>query len=144
MSYSLDANILVFASNTASPHYSKATAFLGGCARDPDILCLGWPTVMAYLRLTTHPTIFRQPLTPEEAMKNVNEIISLPHVRMLSEDDKFWDAYQEVTRGQAVRGNMVPDAHLAALLRRHGVDTLYTADADFRRFSFLRVKNPLL
>ena len=47
------------------------------------------------------------------------------------------------TAGGAVRGNLVPDAHLAGLLRQHGVGTLYTADADFRRFDFLRVRNPI-
>jgi predicted nucleic acid-binding protein len=41
-----------------------------------------------------------------------------------------------------VRGNLVPDAHLAALLRQHGVSTLFTRDADFRKFGFLQVKDP--
>jgi predicted nucleic acid-binding protein len=41
-----------------------------------------------------------------------------------------------------VRGNLVPDAHLAALLRQHGVTTLYTNDVDFRKFTFLTVVNP--
>ena len=41
------------------------------------------------------------------------------------------------------RGNLVPDTHLAALLRQHGVATLYTRDRDFRRFDFLSVIDPL-
>jgi predicted nucleic acid-binding protein len=42
-----------------------------------------------------------------------------------------------------VRGNLVPDAHLAALLLQHGVKTLYTKDTDFRKFDFLNVRDPL-
>jgi hypothetical protein len=37
----------------------------------------------------------------------------------------------------------VPDAHLAALLRQHGVKKLYTHDRDFLKFSFLDVRDPL-
>jgi predicted nucleic acid-binding protein len=43
-----------------------------------------------------------------------------------------------------VRGNLVPDAHLAALLRQHGVRRLYTADTDFHRFPFLEVSDPFV
>ena len=50
--------------------------------------------------------------------------------------------YREVTDGLAVRGNLVTDAHLATLLRQHGVRRLYSADADFRRFAFLDVRDP--
>ena len=41
-----------------------------------------------------------------------------------------------------MRGNLVPDAHLAALLKQHGVRTLFTRDADFRKFRFLDVRDP--
>ena len=43
----------------------------------------------------------------------------------------------------SVRGNAVPDAHVATLLRQHGVNRVYSTDADFRKFSFLEVINPL-
>jgi predicted nucleic acid-binding protein len=62
---------------------------------------------------------------------------------LVDADDGFLDVYREVTHGMAARGNLVPDAHVAALLRQHGVTVLYTADADFRRFDFLDVRNPL-
>ena len=41
-----------------------------------------------------------------------------------------------------MRGNDVPDAHLAALLRQHDVPTLYTNDRDFLKYSSLKVRNP--
>jgi hypothetical protein len=97
---------------------------------------------MSYLRIATHPGIFTRPLTPDEAMRNVDALLRLPHVRMLTEDEGFWDVYRSVTRPLAVRGNLVPDAHLAALLRQHHVRVLYSSDIDFRRFDFLEVHNP--
>lgn len=63
-------------------------------------------------------------------------------MRVLSEDDGFLVMYREVTSRFPVRGNLVPDAHLAALLFQHGVRKIYTADSDFNKFEFLEVKNP--
>jgi len=142
MSYALDVNVLLFASDSSSPQHARATEFLGKCAASPETLCLAWPTVMGHLRMATHPAIFAAPLSPAEAMRNVDAPLGLPHVRVLGELDGFWDLYRDVTKGLAPRGNLVPDAHLAALLRQHGVVRLYTSDRDFRKFGFLDVRDP--
>lgn len=142
MSYSLDVNVLLYASDAASPRHDKARAFLEACARGPETLYLAWPTITAYLRIATHPRIFGRPLSPKVAERNVDALLSRPHVRTLSEAEGFWELYREVSAGQLVRGKLVPDAHLAALLRQHGVKTLYTSDVDFRRFDFLDVQDP--
>ncbi len=63
-------------------------------------------------------------------------------MRLLAEETGFLEVYREVTGGFPVRGNLVPDAHLAALLKQHGVRTLHTRDADFRKFPFLEVRDP--
>jgi toxin-antitoxin system PIN domain toxin len=97
---------------------------------------------MAYLRIATHPSIFREPLTPDEATANIDAILRLPHVRVLGQDEGFWDVYQRVAGRVILRGNLVPDAHLAAILLQHDVRTVYTNDSDFRKFDFLRVRDP--
>ena len=56
----------------------------------------------------------------------------------------FWGTDRRVAAALPLRGNAVPDAHVAALLRQHGVSTLYTNDTDFKRFDFLRVVNPFI
>ena len=99
---------------------------------------------MGYLRISTHPSIFRAPLAPEQANENIEGLLSLHHVRLIREEEGFWEIYREVTREVVARGNMVPDSHLAALLKQHDVRTLYTADTDFRKFTFLDVRNPLM
>jgi hypothetical protein len=142
VSAALDVNTLLYASDAGSPFHERARVFLAERAASRDVLCVAWPTVMGYLRMATHPGIFVHPLTPAEAMRNVDALVGLPHVRVLAEDEGFWQVYQDVVRGWPARGNRVPDAHLAALLRQHGVGTLYTNDADFRRFDFLRIVNP--
>jgi hypothetical protein len=142
MSYSLDVNVLLYASDQSSDRHDRARGFVESCARGPEILCLAWPTLMSYLRIATHPRIFAAPLSPGEALANVSALLGLPHVRAVSELDGFVDAYKRVTGDVPVRGNLVPDAHVAAILLQHGVRTLYSNDRDFRKFQSLDVRDP--
>jgi hypothetical protein len=142
LSYAVDVNVLLYASDESSPLSRRARSFLEDCAAGPEVFCLGWPTLVSYLRLATHPAIFADPLSPEQAEHNIESLLGLPHARILSEQEGFWEVYREVTRGLAVRGNDVPDAHLSALLRQHDVPTLYTNDRDFLKYESLNVRNP--
>jgi len=142
LSYALDVNVLLFASDEKSPLHEAATAFLSHCAEGPEPLCLPWPVVMGYLRISTHPRVFRKPLSWTRASGNVEQLLDLPHVRVLSEGVGYWETLRKVTHGQAIRGNLVADAHLAALLHQHDVRVLFTSDRDFRRFDFLDVRDP--
>jgi toxin-antitoxin system PIN domain toxin len=144
VSFGIDVNLLLYASDQSSPQHARATAFLQRCAQEGQVFCLAWLTLMSYLRMATHPSIFGRPLTPDEAMRNVEALMALPHCRVISERDGFWGVYRDVTRSVPARGNLVPDAHLAAVLRQNGVARLYTNDRDFRKFTFLDVRDPLV
>jgi uncharacterized protein len=143
LSYSVDANLLLYASDRTSSRYPAASRFLQARRSDREPFCVAWPTLMSYLRIATHPRIFAEPLSPSEALGNVVVLLGLRQVRALSEQEGFLDVYREVAGSFPVRGNFVPDAHLAAILRQHGVRTLYTSDVDFRRFDFLEIRDPL-
>ena len=142
MSYSVDVNVLLYATDTSSPKHPEAIRFLKQRASDPDLFCIAWSTLIAFLRISTHPRIFARPLSPDNALGNIESLLSLPRVRMLSEEEGFLEIYRTVTAHVPVRGNLVPDAHLAALLRQHGVGRLYTVDRDFGKFDFLEVTDP--
>lgn len=143
MSFALDVNILLYASDSQSRLHGKARSFVESCILQEELFCLCWPTVMSYLRISTHPSVFGRPLTPEEAMTNIDTLLDLPHSRFLAEAEGFWKIYRDVTTQVPTRGNLVPDTHVAALLRQHGVKTLYTHDRDFLKFTFLDVRDPL-
>lgn len=142
MSATIDANVLLYASDTASRFHRQARAFLERVARGPDLLYLFWPTVMSYLRIATHPAVFDRPLRPDEAMANVEALLSLPHVQSPGEGDRFWTRFLEVAGEAGARGNLIPDAHVVALMRENGVRTIWTHDRDFRRFPGIRVRDP--
>ena len=96
---------------------------------------------MGYLRLVTHSGIMSAPMSPTDALANIDSLLSLPHVRSPGEEDGFWQVFR-ATAGRQPRGNDIPDAHLAALMRQHGVGVIYTRDRDFRRFPGIRVEDP--
>ncbi len=75
-------------------------------------------------------------------MRNLAALLALPHVRAVAEMEGFLDAYRHVAGTTVLRGNLVPDAPLAAILFQHGIRTLYTCDRDFRKFESLDVRDP--
>ena len=143
MSFGIDVNILLYASDQGCPQHARSVDFLQSCAAGGQVFCLAWLTLMSYLRMATHPRIFSQPLSHADAVSNVEALMALPHCRVIGEQEGFWNVYLEVTGDVPTRGNLVPDAHLAAVLRQNGIATLYTHDRDFRKFAFLDVRDPL-
>lgn len=141
MSLSIDANILVYADNDEDPVHEMARDLLGRLAAGPDLLYLFWPTIQAYLRISTSSRVLRSPITPADAVANIDGLLALPHVIAPGEKPTFWRTYIE-SGGATVRANAVPDLHLATLMRENGVRILYTRDRGFRRFDFLDVRDP--
>lgn len=142
MSFTFDANVLLYASDESSAFHSRARAFLEQISEGEELAYFFWPTAMAYMRIATHPAIFERPLTPEHALWNVEEILALPHVRTAGEQDRFWSVYRRVAADGDVRGNLVSDAHLVALMTENGVRTIWTHDRDFRRFASIDARDP--
>jgi hypothetical protein len=141
MSVTVDANILVYASNQSDPVHPQAIHLLQRLAAGPDILYLFWPVVLGYLRIVTHAAILPKPLSAREAAANADTLIRRPHVRAPGEADGFWDLFRTTSRDQA-RGNDVPDAHLVTLMRQHGVRRIYSRDIGLRRYADIEVVDP--
>jgi hypothetical protein len=142
VSVTVDANVLLYASDESSPFAPVASELLRDLARGPEIVYVFWPVAMSYLRIATHHAIFRQPLTPAEALANIEALLGLSHVRSPGEADRFWDLFRRSSDEAGVRGNLVPDAHLVALMRENDVGAIWTHDRDFRRFDGIEVRDP--
>ena len=142
MSLTIDANILLYASDRSSPRHAAARQLLQTVAAGPGLAYLFWPTIMAYLRIATHPAIFERPLPAGDAIANVEALLSRPHVRAPGEQPEFWRRYTSVAADAAPTGNLVPDAHLVALMVENDVRTVWTHDRDFRRFRGIQVRDP--
>jgi toxin-antitoxin system PIN domain toxin len=141
MSATVDANVLVYASNEADPVHPAARALVEQLAAGPELVYLFWPALIGYIRIVTHPAILPRPLPPSDAIANVTALLTRKHVRAPGEAEGFWDIFK-AGPVKRLRGNAVPDGHLAGLMRQNGVTTIYTRDRDFRRFEGIRVEDP--
>lgn len=142
MSIALDTNVLIYASDGSSPHHKKAGAFLATLMEGSELVYIFWPVIMGYLRIATHPSIFANPLSPTEAATNISNLLARPNIRTDGEGPAFWATYQATTKYVKPRGNLVPDSHIAALMRHYDVTTIWTNDTDFKKFDGIKAKNP--
>ena len=141
MSVTLDANVLVYASNEAEAVHKDARELVIRLAAGPELVYLFWPVLLGYLRIVTHPAILPRPLNPREAIANVESLLDRPHVRTAGEAEGFWKLFRATGQDRA-RGNEVPDAHLSTLIRQNGVRVIYTRDRGFRRFPDIDAVDP--
>ena len=142
MSVALDTNILLYAVNSAAQEHGRARSFLEELVASQELIYLPWPVLFSFMRIATHPGVFPRPLSYAAVRERIGELLALENVRVLGEEEGFWGIFTEVSDNVRPTGNLLPDAHIAAILRQNGVRTLYTNDADFRRFAFLRVLSP--
>ena len=142
MSYTLDANVLLHASDESSPVHARARDMVQRLADGPEIAYLFWPTILAYLRIATHPAVFAHPLSIVEAVGNVEQLLARSHVRTTGESEAFWRSFRDVADDAVPSGNLVPDAHLVALMLENDVRTIWTRDRDFRRFARIEIRDP--
>ena len=141
MSSTVDTNVLVYASNADDPRHEPALGLVRRLAAGPELVYLFWPVLLGYLRIVTHAAILPTPLAPSIAIANVEALLDRPHVRAPGELDGFWPIFRSVADDRP-RGNDVPDAHLVALMRQHGVRVIHSHDRDFRRFDGIDVRDP--
>jgi len=135
----VDTNILVYAHQPRMPRHDDALRRLRDLAEGSVPFALPWPCAYEFLRVVTHRRVFDRPSTPEQAWAFVRNVLDSPAAVLLSETDRHLEVLGRVLQDAQVSGNLVHDAHIAALLLEHGVQDFLTADADFHRFRGLRV-----
>jgi len=137
-----DVNLLIYAVDTASPDHSAARQWLEKQLSGPGTLAFSWLTLLAFVRLTTRARVFEMPYSMAEAFQFVDSWLALPSTVIIHPGDRHHVVLREMLEAVGTAGNLVPDAHLAALAIEHGA-ILATADRDFGRFPRVRVFNPL-
>jgi len=137
-----DLNLLLYAYDSESPFHSKAVAWWAECLSGTEPVCLAPVVVFGFVRLGTNGRVFRRPLTPTEAAKQVTAWQAQPVVRILEPRADHIARVLQLLEEVGAAGNLVTDAQLAVLALDYGA-VLHTADADFLRFERLRWFNPI-
>jgi uncharacterized protein len=138
----LDANLMIYAYDSSSPHHERARSWLENALGGPEPVRLSWSTIRAFLRVTTNARLLETPLAMADAVAIVDDWLAQPSVGVLEPGSQHWRILKHLLSAAQVRGPLVTDTHLAALAIEHGA-TLETTDRDFTRFPGLRFENPL-
>ena len=138
----VDANLLLYAEDSLSEHHKAAKDWWDTQLSGSDPVGLCWPVINAFIRIATNPRLHQRPLTLKESSERVQSWLDQPCVRVIQPTDQHWTLFQQMLRGGNAVGNLVSDAHLAALAVEHNC-VLYSTDADFSRFKGLKWKNPV-
>jgi hypothetical protein len=138
----VDTNILVYAHIVSSRHHATAHRILQDLCASPFPWALPWPCVYEFLRVVTHPRVYHPPSPSEVALADLRRILDSPSLQLLNETPRHAELMDGLIRETGVSGNLIHDAHIAALCLEHGVQELITGDRDFSRFARLKTMNP--
>ena len=138
----VDTNVLVYAEIRNSRFHERARAVLAECAEGAAAWAIPWPCVYEFLRVVTHPKVYHPPVPAEVALADLRSLLASPSLILLSETPRHGDVMDSVVRSAGVTGNLIHDAHIAALCVEHGVTELITGDRDFHRFRELTIVDP--
>lgn len=137
----VDANLLLYAVDSSSPHHRTASRWIEEILSGPQRVGLPWQTIGAFLRIATHPRVTTHPLDSATAWSFVRDWLAQPQVWIPPAGERTAEILGELL-AQGLTGNLVPDAQLAALAMEHGV-AVASNDSDFARFPTCRWFNPL-
>lgn len=138
----IDTNILVYSRREEAPHHAEALTLVRELATGADSWAIPWPCVLEYLRVVTHPRVFSNPTPLEAALEDLDSLLDSPSLVLLGEGPAHRGHLRRTMEDGRAAGNLVYDAHIAALAIEHGVSELLTHDRDFARFPGLRIRDP--
>ena len=138
----VDVNLLVYAHATTAPLHNAARTWLNSRLAGPARVGLPWHSLAGFLRIITNARMVSRPVPAIEAWSHVEALLDSPSAWIPQPGDRHRELFGQLLREAGMGGNLVPDAHLAAIAIEHGL-TLCSTDGDFARFRDLRWQNPL-
>jgi toxin-antitoxin system PIN domain toxin len=138
----IDTNVLIYAEIISSQYHLQARQVLTELAEGAAPWALPWPCIYEFLRVVTHPRVFHPPVPLEVALTDLRAITDSPSLLLLCETERHVELMTSIAKEAGVTGNLIHDAHIAALCIEHGVTELISADRDFLRFKPLKIINP--
>ena len=139
--YLVDANVLLYAINSGSPQHSRARAWLDGALNGSESVGFPWAVLLAFLRLSTSRAVFERPLTADQAVTVVRTWLGSQNAITVEPASRHLESMAALVAAAGTAGNLVSDAHLAALAIDEDA-VLVSFDTDFARFAGLHWQQP--
>lgn len=137
----VDANVLLYAVNADAAHHERSRRFLDAALSGSDTVGFAWVALLAFVRLTTKASLFPHPLSVDAAMDQVTSWLSAPPAVVLEPTVDHASTLTRLLTAVGTGGNLVNDAHLAALSIEHRC-AIVSFDNDFGRFPGVRWELP--
>lgn len=137
----VDANVLLYAVNEDAGHHAASREWLDRALAGEDTVGFGWIAMLAFARLATRRDLFTAPLSSAEALSQLDDWTSAPGGRVLHPGERHLGILSSLLDELGSAGNLVNDAHLAALALEHRA-SIVTYDNDFSRFRGVRWHTP--
>jgi toxin-antitoxin system PIN domain toxin len=138
----IDTNILVYAEIRSSSYHQVARKILTNLAEGAVPWAIPWLCIYEFLRVVTHPRVYHPPAPLTVVLPDLRRILDSPMLMLLNETPNHAQVMMAVIEEAGVSGNLIHDAHIAALCIEHGISEIITGDRDFSRFAELSVINP--
>jgi toxin-antitoxin system PIN domain toxin len=140
----VDTNILIYAADEDATFHAPCRERLDEWRAQPSAWYATWGILYEFLRVATHPRVFRAPWPLARAWSFLEAVLAAPALAILAPTDRHAQVVASVVREiPHLSGNLLHDAHTAVLMREHGIRRIYTRDTDFHRFPFLEPIDPL-
>jgi toxin-antitoxin system PIN domain toxin len=138
----VDVNVLVYAHRLDAARHQEYANWLRGLLAGQEPYGVSDLVLSGFLRVVTNPKVFRQPTPMEAALAFTETVRTQPNCVPVEPGQRHWGIFTGLCRSAGVKGNLVPDAFLAALAIESGSEWI-TTDRDFSRFPGLRWRHPL-
>jgi hypothetical protein len=138
----IDVNVLVYAHRRDCLNHIAYRHWLENCISSDQAYGMSDLVLSAFLRIVTHPRIFKVPTRLEDALRFASEVRAPANCVVVSPGTRHWEIFTRLCAAAGVKGNLVPDAYLAALAIESGSEWI-TTDRDYSRFPGLRWRHPL-
>jgi toxin-antitoxin system PIN domain toxin len=137
-----DVNVLVYAHREETPDHAAYRSWLEELVNSDQAFGMSDLILSGFLRIVTHPRILNPPSPLKAAWAFASGIRNRPNCVSISPGPRHWEIFARLCRENGVRGNLIPDAYLAALAIEYGCEWI-TTDSDYARFPGLRWRHPL-
>lgn len=136
-----DINVLVYAHREDTPHHPAFRDWLDRIINGIEAYGMADIVLSGFIRIVTHPRVFNPPSSLDQALHFVDQIRNQPQCVLIEPGPRHWEIFKQLCKKVNAKGNLVPDAYLAALAIESGSEWI-TTDRDYSRFPELRWRHP--
>ncbi len=137
-----DVNVLVYAHRTDAPGHPAYRQWLEDLVNGDQAYGFSDLVLSGFLRVVTHPRVFASPSDLSSALEVAQAIRDQPNAVPIAPGARHWGIFESLCRAAGAKGNLIPDAYLAALAIESGSEWI-TTDRDYSRFPGLKWRHPL-